>query len=682
MKIIINCAIQMKKITAKFNLFSLCLISCYSSIVLAENKIKYIKEDNEKDKLETITVTGEGVQRSELQTSSSLSVITNKDIERRPDFYSLLNVLKQTSNVLDTGLGNDVPTIRGVEGTSAHGAVSFLAGVRPRVNIQVDGDSSNYYELAFGPKSLWDIKQVEVYRGPQSYSQGRNSIAGAIVMQSNDPINKFEAAAKADYGNQNKRQLAAMLSGPLIDEQLLFRFTVDQKGRKSYEHIANYHPAGDSRKFKATTTNAKLLWLPSAVPDFYSRLTFKHVDSRNPQGEFKPTIIRDTYRPVHKTRTSSTIWDAGYQFNDTWEFENKTVYSNYIRDRFSLPSGAPSRVEGHQWQVQPILRYNDGSYKGLLGLFYLKAPQDDSILLGVRNLYHDVTNTKAVLGEFTFKPIDIIEVNLSARYEQEKHTRNGGSNYVLNYQSKTDVFLPKFDIAYLISDDQRIGAKIARGYNPGGAGITFTSPIKIYSYSPEYLWNYEIYHRWLSEDKRLKVNTNIFYNDYKDMQIEYSHPLGITIANADKAITYGAEFNIEWQATQNLNLTTSLGLLKTKIEKYSDSKSYNGNKLTRAPGYTFNLGGYYNLPYGLETGLNASFVDSYYTDASNNRTSKIDSYYQANAYLAYNFKQGRIMLYADNVFNSHEKISLMSSSSRYSTYQQPRQVGISAQINY
>ncbi len=66
MKIIINCAIRMKKITAKFNLFSLCLISCYSSIVLAENKIKDIKEDNEKDKLETITVTGEGVQRSEL----------------------------------------------------------------------------------------------------------------------------------------------------------------------------------------------------------------------------------------------------------------------------------------------------------------------------------------------------------------------------------------------------------------------------------------------------------------------------------------------------------------------------------------------------------------------------------------------------------------------------------------
>ena len=89
----------MKKITAKFSLFSLCLMCCYSSIVLAENNIKDIKKDNKQDKLETITVTGEGVQRSELQTSSSLNVITNKDIERRPDLYSLTTVLKQTSNM-------------------------------------------------------------------------------------------------------------------------------------------------------------------------------------------------------------------------------------------------------------------------------------------------------------------------------------------------------------------------------------------------------------------------------------------------------------------------------------------------------------------------------------------------------------------------------------------------------
>ncbi|OCG02256.1 TonB-dependent receptor [Gilliamella sp. wkB112] len=670
----------MQTIKSKFCLLSFCLISCYSSVVIAADDYK--KEKNEDD-VEKIIVTGEGVARSELQTSSSLSVTTNKDIERRPDLQTLTSVLKYTPNILETGLGNELPTIRGIEGSSAHGATAFLAGARPRLNVQVDGDTSNYNELAYGVRSLWDIKQVEVFRGPQSYAQGRNAIAGAIVMQSFDPINQFEAAAKSDFGNQHRRQLAGMISGPLVNEQLLFRLSVDQQGRQSYEHLANFHPAGDSRKFKTTTTKAKLLWLPSAIPDFYSRLTFSHVDSRNPQGEFKPTTTHDSYRPVFKVRSASTILDTGYQFNDSWEFENKLIYSNFIHDRLSIPADAPSRVEGHRWQVAPTLKFNDGNYKGLLGLLYFNSPQDDSILLGVRNNYHDKTKTKAILGEFTFNPVDIIEVNLSARYEQENHTRKGGSLFTLDYGKKTNAFLPKVDVAYLISDDQRIGAKIARGYNPGGAGISFRYPFTTYSYGTEYVWNYELYHRWISEDKRLKINTNIFYNDYKDMQIEYfSNPISPTIANANKAITYGAEFNVEWQATQSLNLVSGIGLLKTKIKKYSENKSYNDNKLTRSPGYTINLGGYYTFPFGFETGVNTNFTDSYYSDASNNRASKINSYSQTNAYLAYNFKQGRIMLYADNIFNSRDKINTMSSSDKYTTYQQPRLIGVSAQINY
>lgn len=678
MKIILNWEFKVKPIKSKYCMLTLCLINGYSSTAIAEN----IKKEN-KESLEKIVVIGEGLARSELQTSSSLSLTTNKEIERRPDLYTLTSVLKQTPNILETGLGNQLPSIRGIEGSSAHGAIAFLAGARPRINVQVDGDTSNYNELAFGAKSLWDIKQVEVFRGPQSYAQGRNAIAGAVVMQSFDPINKFEAAAKSDFGNQHHRQLAGMLSGPLVDEQLLFRLSVDQQGRQSYEHLAHYHPAGDSRKFKTTTTKAKLLWLPSALPDFYSRLTFSHVNSRNPQGEFKPITVYDTYRSVFKIRTASTILDTGYQFNDSWELENKLVYSNFIHDRFSIPSGAPSRVEGYKWQIAPMLKFNDGNYKGLLGLLYFNSPQDDSILLGVRNQYHDKTKTKAILGEFTFNPIDIIEVNFSARYEQENHTRKGGSQFTLDYRKKTNSFLPKLDVAYLVSEDQRIGAKIARGYNPGGAGISFRYPFNTYNYGTEYVWNYELYHRWISEDKRLKINTNVFYNDYKNMQIEYSdNQISPTIGNADKAITYGAEFNVEWQAMTNLNLVSSIGLLKTKIKKYNKSKSYINNQLTRAPGYTINLGAYYTFPIGFETGVNASFTDSYYSDPSNSKASKIDSYSQTNAYLAYNFKQGRVMLYADNIFNTHDKISIMSSSARYTTYQQPRQIGISAQINY
>ncbi|RLM22354.1 vibriobactin receptor [Brenneria goodwinii] len=670
----------MKILKSKLSLLSLCMLSCYGSVSMADDTGNKVKNTTEKSE-EEIIVTGERFDRREVETGSSVNIITDKELARRPDLYSLTQVFKETPNIIDTGLGNELPTIRGIEGSTSPGSMVFLTGARPRFNISIDGRTSNYNELAYGTKSLWDMKQVEVYRGPQSYAQGRNAIAGAVVIQSNDPTNEYEGAVKLDYGNQDRRQYAAMLSGPLINEELLFRLSMDRQERQSYEHLAKYSPAGDSRKFEATTTRAKLLWLPSAFPDFYSRYTFSHIDSRAPQGEFKPSNESETYRAVFQVRSATNIWDVGYQINDFLKFENKAIYSNYIQDRYALASGGPARVEGHEIQVEPILKFDIEKYRGLLGLFYYTSPQDETVLLINQNSYRDETKTKAVYGEITFDPVEHIEVNMSARYEEEDHSRNGGNLFVVNYENKEKIFLPKLDVAWLFNDDHRIGAKVARGYNPGGAGISFVYPFATYEYDTEYVWSYELYHRWISPDKRLKLNTNFFYNDYKDLQIPYYDAFGsAVIDNADKAITYGAEFNLNWQATDDLNVFAGVGLLKTKIQEYTGNPSYENNKLSRSPGYTLNVGGSYQFPAGFEIGANVNYTDSYYSSVSNSRDSKTSGYSQANAYIAYNFKHGRVTLYTENAFDSHEKTKIITGG--YTTYQQPRVVGLSTELRF
>ena len=668
----------MKSLKSKLSLFSLCMISGYSAVSMA-NEISNKTETQQVDDM--IIVVGERVGRSEVETGSSVNIITNKDLERRPDLHSLTQVLKETPNIIDIGLGNELPTIRGIEGSSSLGTMAFFTGARPRFNISIDGRTSNYNELAYGIKSLWDIKQIEVYRGPQSYAQGRNAIAGSVVMQSNDPVNEYESAVKFDYGNQNRRQYAAMLSGPVLKDELLLRLSMDRQERQSYEHLANYYPAGNSRKFEATTVRGKLYWLPSTLPDFYSRYTFSHVDSRAPKGEFKPRNKSETYRAVFQVRSASNIWDIGYQINDVLEFENKVIYSNYIQDRYAFPSGGPARVEGHEVQVEPILRFNTGDYRGLFGLFYYTSPQDETVLLINKNDYHDKTKTKAIYGEVTFNPLEYIEVNMSARYEQEDHKRNGGNLFVVHYKSKEKEFLPKLDIAYLFNDTHRIGVKVARGYNPGGAGISFIPPFTTYEYDNEYVWSYELYHRWISPNNRLKLSTNLFYNDYKNLQLPYYNIFGSpVIDNADKAVTYGVEFNLNWQATDDLNLFAGVGLLKTKIKEYTNNPSYKNNKLSRSPGYTFNIGSYYTLPVGFEIGANVNYTDSYYSSVSNSKDSKTNGYSQANAYITYNFKHGSITLYTENAFNSNEKTKIIDGG--YTTYQQPRMVGLSTELKF
>ena len=687
----------MNKLSPRLSLISLCLMSAYSFSTHAE-------ESQQTTVLDEITVTGEKFERSQSSTGSSTTVVTGDQFKREANLLSATQLLKRDVNILDTGLGNDLPTVRGVDGSGpAVGAVAFFAGSRPRLNMQIDGRTSSYNELAFGTKSLWDMKQVEIYRGAQSYAQGRNAIAGAVVMTSNDPTQEWEGAAKLNMGNHRLAQTAALISGPVVKDELAFRLSVDHQQRETAVDLPHYDPVGNPRWFKATNTRAKLLWTPSALPDLYSRLTFNHLNARAPQSEteLQPNSPRYTpERPVFQTRSASTIWDIGYQLSEHWKWENKLVYTHFIHDRkttspfnTALPPnrrGVPARVDGNEFQIEPIVKYESEKYRGLFGLFYFNAKQDESVTMlngriartPITTNFNDKTKTKAAFGEITFTPDIPFELTLSARYEQEHHQRKGKSAmFFINRDKKYNVFLPKADIAWKINDDQRLGFKVGKGYNPGGAGVTFGVPYTSYEYDAEYVWNYELYHRWTSADKRLRINSNLFYNDYKDMQLPFTlGPNSIVIRNADKVATYGAEINTEWQATEKLALNAGIGMLKTDIKRYPNS-SIEGNKLARAPSFSGKVGANYRLLDHLEIGTNYSYNSSYYSTADNLANGKVGHYDQLDVYLAYDFKHARITLYADNVLNSRKDILLVPRSGDI-TRQPERQIGLSTELRF
>ena len=685
----------MKKPTPQLSLISLCILNIYSLSAYAENNTITLDE---------ITVVGEKFERNQSTTGSSTSVVTTDQLKREANLMSATQLLKRDVNILDTGLGNDLPTVRGVDGSGpAVGAVAFFAGSRPRLNMQIDGRTSSYNELAFGTKSLWDMKQVEIYRGAQSYAQGRNAIAGAVVMTSNDPTQEWEGAAKLNMGNHRLAQTAALISGPVVKDELAFRLSVDHQQRETSVDLPHYAPVGNPRWFKATNTRTKLLWTPSALPDLYSRLTFNHLNARAPQSEteLQPNSPRYTpERPVFQTRSASTIWDIGYQLSDRWKWENKLIYIHFIHDRkttspfnTTLPPnrrGVPARVDGNEFQIEPIVKYENEKYRGLFGLFYFNAKQDESVTMlngriartPITTNFNDKTKTKAAFGEITFTPDIPFELTLSARYEQEHHQRKGKSAmFSINRDKKYNVFLPKADIAWKINDDQRLGFKVGKGYNPGGAGVTFGVPYTSYEYDAEYVWNYELYHRWTSADKRLRINSNLFYNDYKDMQLPFTlGPNSIVIRNADKVVTYGAEINTEWQATEKLALNAGIGILKTDIKRYPNS-NIEGNKLARAPNFSGKLGAHYSLLDHWEIGANYSYNSSYYSTADNLANGKVGHYDQLDVYLAYDFKHARITLYADNVLNSRKDILLVPRSGDI-TRQPERQIGLSTELRF
>jgi iron complex outermembrane receptor protein len=104
------------------------------------------------------------------------------------------------------------PSIRGV-GTNAGGA-----GLENSVALYVDG-----VYIGSAPSALLtlsDISQVEILKGPQGTLFGRNSTAGAILVQTRDPVQKPTGNVQVSYANYNTPTIDAYFSGAITGRWL------------------------------------------------------------------------------------------------------------------------------------------------------------------------------------------------------------------------------------------------------------------------------------------------------------------------------------------------------------------------------------------------------------------------------------------------------------------------------
>ena len=648
--------------------------------------------DTETKDQETMIVTGEKTNRSLLDTGSSVEVFDNRRIDSLPGTATVSDLMRMTTNTVDVGVGNDLPTVRGVDGSGpSTGAGAFLSGTRPRLGLSLDGRSLTYNEQAYSSGSLWDMERVEVFRGPQSYIQGRNAIAGAIVMTTKDPIFDWETAVKGGMGNQHSSQMAAMVNAPLIEDQLAFRASVDRQRRRSDIDLPAYEPVGDPREVQTTSARAKLLFNPAGLRDVTTKLTFNHSDSGAPQNESlnpmpHPTNARyESRRPVFKSNVNSGIWDIAWEASEGLKLENRLIYTGFQINRYTAPGLPAAHIDGQEVHVEPVVHFGSGdsTLRGFAGLRYFDASQDEFVSIFGGSNFTDDTRTSAAYGELTYALTPQVDVTASTRLEREHRKRSGGSQTVrIDLDETYNVFLPKLDVTWKPEPNQTWGARIGRGYNAGGAGITLSAPITSYTYDPEYVWNYELYTRHALNDGNVVLKGNLFYNDYKDMQLPYYLAANSTvIRNADKVETWGAEMGATWTPRWDLELSGNVGLLKTRISDFANS-GVEGHELARAPAYTANVGAAWQVASGWELSGNVAFSDSYYSAYDNDSRGRVGSYWSANAQLAYTFMYGKATLFAQNLFDSDRKVMIGGNDVYTATQQRSRLIGASLELRF
>lgn len=195
------------------------------------------------EKLQDIPVAVTAFSGDTLKSQNAVSVA---DISRfTPGFLSLQGSNNPTVLVL---------SIRGQIQTDN------LATLEPSVGTYIDGV---YAARSYGLNGdLIDIQSVQVLKGPQGTLFGRNTSAGAVLIETKKPnLTKASAEVSATYGRYNQFVGSAIINVPLVNDQLAFRGAIQYNRRDGY--VTDVISGAKYNNVDNLTGRAKLLWEPA-----------------------------------------------------------------------------------------------------------------------------------------------------------------------------------------------------------------------------------------------------------------------------------------------------------------------------------------------------------------------------------------------------------------------------------
>ena len=87
-------------------------------------------------------------------------------------------------------------------------------------------DGVVYPRFGYFQTAMLDVERVEVLRGPQGTTFGKNTTAGLIDVITKNPTDDFSGAVSLQLGERERRRLEAAISGPIVEDLVNFRLAV------------------------------------------------------------------------------------------------------------------------------------------------------------------------------------------------------------------------------------------------------------------------------------------------------------------------------------------------------------------------------------------------------------------------------------------------------------------------
>ncbi len=631
--------------------------------------------------LERIVVTGD-FQRESIQTlSASASLFSEDEINQRGASY-LNEMLGSAANVnfaSGASRGRYIQ-IRGVGLRS-----QFVDPINPSVGLVIDG--INYSGLG-GSSLLFDIDQVEIYRGPQGTRFGADGMAGMIQMGSakatSDPSLKLQVGA----GTYNTREAGIAASTGLTDDTSA---RVSYFRRKSDGYVDNLYLNDETQnqdeqvaRFKINSQltkhlNTELNLHYIDINNGYDAFTLDN--SRNSVADEPGQDNQESYAiGLANTYTGFDAFDLNlnlsaidtellYSFDEDWvcndTSEPKLCAAGLHPDGYSS-TDLYSRDRDDQ---SVDLQFNSKTGNWVAGIYYQNRDVDlerqYTWLASPFSSTYETSNV-AVYGQVAtpIGPKTTLITGLRVEQYQGDYTDSNGF-----IQDTDDVMVGgKIALEYQVIDRTMIYTSITRGYKAGGInsealakakdeGLNLSADFfqQHTSFDPEYLWSGEFGVKGSSLDDKFTLRLAAFYMHRDDIQLKAWQVEGQQftgyVDNASSGSNYGLEVEGSYQLTDNLFLTGSAGYLNTEIDDFVTQSGLNqdGREQAQSPKYQYAFTARYNFTSELYGMIGVEGKDDYYFSDSHN--SQAPSSNLVNLSFGYEADMWAVRAWARNVFD-------------------------------
>ncbi|KAA1158633.1 TonB-dependent receptor [Pseudoalteromonas fuliginea] len=631
--------------------------------------------------LERIVVTGD-FQRESIQTlSASASLFSEEEINLRGASY-LDEILGSTANVNFTSgasRGRYIQ-IRGVGLRS-----QFVDPINPSVGLVIDG--INYSGLG-GSSLLFDIDQVEIYRGPQGTRFGADGMAGMIQMGSakatSDPSLKLQVGA----GTYNTREAGIAASTGLTDDTSA---RVSYFRRKSDGYVDNLYLNDETQNQDEQVARFKLN--SQLTKHLNTELNLHYIDINNGYDAFTLDNSRNSVADepgqdnqesyaigINNTYTGFDAFDVNlnlsaidtellYSFDEDWGC-NDTSEPNLCAAGLHPDGYSSTDLYSRDRDDQSVdLQFNSKTGNWVAGIYYQNRDVDlerqYTWLASPFSSTYETSNV-AVYGQVATPIGSKTTLITGLRVEQYQGDYTDSNGFI---QDTDDVMVGgKIALEYQVIDRTMIYTSITRGYKAGGInsealakakdeGLNLSADFfqQHTSFDPEYLWSGEFGVKGSSLDDKFTLRLAAFYMHRDDIQLKAWQIEGQQftgyVDNASSGSNYGLEVEGSYQLTDNLFLTGSAGYLNTEIDDFVTQSGLNqdGREQAQSPKYQYAFTARYNFTNELYGMVGIEGKDDYYFSDSHN--SQAPSSNLVNLSFGYEADMWAVRAWARNVFD-------------------------------